>query len=221
MSHPTPAPLPDPVFKNITISGLPGSGSTTLLNQLREELKFDGWTGFSGGEFMREYAMEKGLMDANGKLHHSANAYSEEFDREVDMGMRERLSTEENWILESWLSGFMAQGVEGTFKILMVCSNTAVKVDRIVNRDTVTPEDALDNMNHRYQTNLKKWRRMYKDEWQKWVVDTGKATQSDAIDFWRPSLYDIVIDTYSTNQTESLELVLHAITQKKESHERP
>ena len=204
-----------PVFSNITVSGLPGSGSTTLLNQLREELKFDGWTGFSGGEFMRQYAAEHGLLDQDGKLHHTANAYSEEFDRQVDMDMRRRVSTDDKWILESWLSGFMAQNVPGVFKILMVCSNTAVKVDRIVNRDTVTPDEALDNMNHRYRTNMAKWRRMYKQEWKEWVLDKGTATESDPIDFWRPSLYDIVIDTYSTNQTESLELVLHAITQKK------
>lgn len=201
-------------YKNITISGLPGSGSTTLLNQLREHdhLKFEGWAGFSGGEFMRTYAAERGLLDADGKLHHTANAYSEDFDREVDMGMRERLKTDQNWILESWLSGFMAQQVEGTFKILMVCSNTAVKVDRIVNRDQVTPDLALENMNKRYRANVAKWKRMYKQEWEQWVVNTGKATASDPIDFWQANLYDIVIDTYSTNQTESLELVIHAIT---------
>lgn len=204
------------IYKNITVSGLPGSGSTTLLSKLREhpDLKFHRWTGFSGGEFMRAYAAEKGLLDQNGQLHHTAEAYGEDFDREVDMGMRERLSTEQHWILESWLSGFMAQGVEGTFKILMVCSNTAVKVDRIVNRDTVTPEEALEHMNHRYRTNVAKWRRMYKQEWHDWVVQTGKATESDPIDFWRPNLYDIVIDTYSTNQSEALDLVIHAITHK-------
>lgn len=201
-------------FKNITVSGLPGSGSTTMLNQLREhpELKFHRWTGFSGGEFMRSYAAEKGLLDQHGKLHHTAEAYGEDFDREVDYGMRERLSKEKYWILESWLSGFMAQGVPGTFKILMICSNMAVKVDRVVNRDHVTPDLALEHMNHRYKTNVAKWRRMYKQEWHDWVVNTGKADESDPIDFWQPNLYDIVIDTYSTNQTESLELVLHAIT---------
>lgn len=206
-------------YNNITISGLPGSGSTTLLNALRENpvLKFEGWSGFSGGEFMRAYAMERGLLDAQGKLHHTAAAYSENFDREVDLGMRERLQKDKNWILESWLSGFMAQGVPKTCKILMVCSNTAVKVDRIVNRDQVTAEGALDNMNHRYKTNMSKWRRMYAKEWNEWVVEKGKATAEDPIDFWRPNLYDIVIDTYSTNQIESLDIVLHAITRTHSS----
>lgn len=204
------------VYKNITVSGLPGSGSTTLLNKLREhpDLKLHGWKGFSGGEFMRAYAAEKNMLDQDGSLHHTAEAYGEEFDREVDMGMRERLSKENSWILESWLSGFMAQGVEGTFKILMICSNTAVKVDRIVNRDKVTPEEALEHMNLRYRTNAAKWRRMYKQEWHDWVLKTGKATESDPIDFWQANLYDIVIDTYSTNQSEALELVIHAITRK-------
>jgi cytidylate kinase len=49
-------------YTNITISGLPGCGSTTLLKGLKEALQFDGWKGFSGGEFMREYAKEKGKV---------------------------------------------------------------------------------------------------------------------------------------------------------------
>lgn len=206
-------------YTNITVSGLPGSGSTTLLNALREHplLKFEGWTGFSGGEFMRAYAAERGLLDSQGKLHHTAASYSDDFDREVDMGMRDRLQKEKHWILESWLSGFMAQGIETTCKILMVCSNTAVKVDRIVNRDSVSADDALENMNHRYKTNMAKWRRMYEKEWQEWVVAQGKASKEDPIDFWRPNLYDIVIDTYSTNQIESLDIVLHAITRAHSS----
>ena len=204
-------------YRNITISGLPGSGSTTLLNALREHptLKFDSWSGFSGGEYMRDYASQKGLLDANGKLHHTANAYPEDFDREVDMSMRTRLQKENHWILESWLSGFFAQGVDVVLKVLMVCSNTAVRVDRIVNRDQVTADEALDNMNHRYKTNSAKWRKMYKQEWHEWVVATGTFDESDPIDFWHPDLYDIVIDTYSTNQVEAVDLVINAISTKK------
>ncbi|MDQ3008592.1 MAG: AAA family ATPase [bacterium] len=198
-------------YKNITISGLPGCGSTTLLNMLREEFKNEGWKGFSGGEFMREYAAEKGLFDDKQGLHHDATTYADEFDRQVDMGMREKLRTEENWILESWLSGFMAQNVEGTLKILMICSADAVRVDRIINRDKVTVEAAKENMLARYNANLAKWSRMYSNEWQEWVVKTGKVDASEPIDFWRPELYDRVIDTYSHNQQQTLELVLNAI----------
>jgi len=201
-------------YKNITISGLPGSGSTTLLKMLKDNdlLKFAGWRGFNGGDFMRSYAKEKGLFEENGGLHHDASHYEDDFDRKVDYGMREKLQDGRGWILESWLSGFMAQGVKGTLKILMVCSDKAVKVDRIVNRDLVTADEAIKNMHERYLKNLNKWQRMYSAEWKEWVVETKKMKQSDPIDFWHPDLYDIVIDTYSANQQEVLKIVLDEIT---------
>jgi len=100
-------------YKNVTISGLPGCGSTTLLTLLKKKLHLDGWKGFNGGDFMRAYAAEKGLFDPTQNTHHRADVYDDDFDRQVDMGMREKLETEKKWILESWLSGFMAQGVKG------------------------------------------------------------------------------------------------------------
>lgn len=199
-------------YKNITISGLPGCGSTTLLKALKEELQFSGWTGFSGGEFMRAYAQEQGLLeDSSGKLHHSATAYSDDFDRQVDYGMRERLETGEGWILESWLSGFLAQGVEGTLKVLLICSDDAVRIDRIVNRDEVTVEEAKTHIQKRTDSNVSKWRRMYAKEWNDWVVAAGKAKAGEEIDFWNPNLYDVVIDTYSTPKRETLDAVLTAL----------
>lgn len=201
-------------YKNITISGLPGSGSTTLLKMLKEDetFKFAGWKGFNGGDFMRAYAEEKGLFKQNGGLHHDASHYEDDFDRKIDMGMRQKLQEEEGWILESWLSGFLAQQVPGVLKILMVCSNKAVKVDRIVNRDSVTSEQAIANMNERYDNNSKKWKRLYAKEWQEWVVKAGTLPATAPIDFWDENLYDIIIDTYSHNQHEVLKIVLDAIT---------
>lgn len=203
-------------YKNITISGLPGSGSTTLLKILKENelFQFAGWKGFSGGEFMRAYAEEKGLFNEAGALHHDATHYEDEFDVAVDMGMRDKLLTEEGWVLESWLSGFLSQQVPDVLKILMVCSNKAVKVDRIVNRDKVTPEQAIENMHNRYQANVTKWKRLYSTQWQEWVVQTGVRPSTAPIDFWHEDLYDIVIDTYSHNQQEVLEIVLNAIIKK-------
>jgi cytidylate kinase len=198
-------------YKNITISGLPGSGSTTLLALLKDELKFEGWTGFSGGEFMRQYAVEKGLYDDTQKIHHDAEAYGDEFDRQVDLDVRRKLKSQKKWIIESWLSGFLAQGLKGVLKVLVNCSQDSVRVDRIVNRDKVSVEEAKTHINRRYQTNLAKWSRLYNKEWQEWVVAAGKASPDEAIDFWKPELYDLVIDTYSNNQQQTLNKVLDAI----------
>ena len=195
-------------YNNITISGLPGGGSTTLLKLLKEELKLDGWRGFSGGEFMRAYALEKGLFRQDAGIHHDSRHYEDDFDRLIDYGMKEKVSQEEKWIIESWLSSFMAQGVPGVLKVLIYCSDDSVRIDRIVNRDKVTVEKAKLNMLDRYHANLSKWSRMYKKEWEKWVVLEGKATSNEPINFWKDNLYDLVIDTYSTNQQETLQKVL-------------
>ncbi len=201
-------------YKNITISGLPGCGSTTLLTELKEKLKADGWIGFSGGEFMRAYAIEKGLFDSSQAAHHSATVYSDDFDRQVDYGIREKVANQEKWIIESWLSGFMAQNVPGTLKVLMTCSDDAVRIDRIVNRDNVDVSSAKASIYNRYQGNLLKWRRMYANEWQEWVVKTGKLQETEPIDFWRRELYDLVIDTFSNSKEKTLQLVLDAIKKK-------
>jgi cytidylate kinase len=214
LTHADPSklePFSEYKYRNISISGLPGGGSTTLLNELREVLKFDGWTGFSGGEFMRAYALEKGLFKEVAGIHHDASHYEDEFDRQIDFGMRAKFENHNRQIIESWLSGFMAQGVPKVLKVLMYCSDDAVRIDRIVNRDQVTVEFAKQHMRERYEANLTKWQRLYKEQWLEWVVKPGLAKTSDPIDFWRPDLYDIVIDTYSTNQKQGLEIVLNAI----------
>lgn len=198
-------------YRNITISGLPGSGSTTLLRLLRASLESEGWKGFSGGEFMRAYAIEKGIFRPEAGIHHSASHYDDTFDNKVDMGMRDKLQHEEKWILESWLSGFLAQEVKGVLKVLICCSDDAVRIDRVVNRDQVTVQYAKKNMHERYVENTAKWSRLYKQEWNEWVVKPGKVEKSDPIDFWRPDLYDLVIDTYSSNKEETLHTVLRVL----------
>jgi cytidylate kinase len=205
-------------YNNIAISGLPGSGSTTLLKLLKEELDLDGWRGYSGGEFMRAYAAEKGLFDDSQKLHHKATHYEDDFDRKIDMGVREKLQTQKKWLIESWLAGFLAQQVDSTLKVLIMCSDDAVRIDRIVNRDEVNVTEAKHHIKERYQENLAKWSRMYEKEWQEWVVQPGTLSVHNPIDFWNPKLYDVVIDTYSTNQAKTLDIVLDAITKKKKAN---
>ena len=85
------------------------------------------------------------------------------------MGMRQKLTDERKWILESWLSGF-GTASPWSFKVLMICGNKAVRIDRIVNRDAISPDLALANMNNRYEKNMEKWRRLYAQEWHDWLL---------------------------------------------------
>ncbi len=163
---------------------------------------------------MRAYALEKGIFKEDHGLHHSAAHYEDDFDRKIDFGMREKLEKEEKWIIESWLSGFLAQGIPKVLKVLVYCSDDAVRIDRIVNRDDVSVDEAKDHIHRRYEENLTKWSRMYAKEWDQWVVSAGKAKSGDKIDFWKPDLYDLSVDTYGTSREETLEKVLKALNGK-------
>lgn len=195
-------------YRNITVSSLPGAGSTTLAKKLARFLDWEYW---SGGDYMRAYAIKKGLFDKNNKLHHDATVYTDEFDRQVDSGMRASLKKDCGRVLDSWLSGFMAQGVPGILKVLIYCSDDAVRVDRVTNRDGVDIEKAKEHIFEREKKNLKKWQRMYDREWQDWIVGAGKLAKTEPIFFWRPELYDLSIDTYSHSKQQSLQLVLKAL----------
>ena len=114
-------------------------------------------------------------------------------------------------VYESWLSGFLAQQVEGTFKILVYCSDDAVRVDRIANRDDVTIAEAKEHIFAREQKNLEKWVKMYHKEWAEWVVNPGTVSAKEPIYFWRNELYDLAIDTYKLGKEETIEKVLASI----------
>lgn len=195
-------------YKNISISGLPGAGSTTLGKHLAKHL---GFQYYSGGDFMRKYAIEKGYFDPKETVHHAATVYPDDFDRQVDYGVRERMSSGEGCVFESWLSGFLAQQVEGTFKILVYCSDDAVRVDRIANRDDVTIEEAKTHIFTREEQNLAKWIKMYSKEWGEWVVKPKTLSSDEPVYFWRSELYDLAIDTFRLGKEETLELVLEAV----------
>lgn len=198
------------MYRNISVSGLPGAGSTTLGKHLAEQLHFKY---YSGGDFMRAYAIEKGYFDPKKTVHHSATVYPDDFDRQVDYGVRERMGNSEGCVYESWLSGFLAQQVPGTFKILVYCSDDAVRVDRIANRDDITIQEAKEHIFAREEKNLAKWVAMYGKEWEEWVVKPGTLAAKEPIYFWRPELYDLSIDTFKLGKEETLEKALSMIAQ--------
>lgn len=197
-------------YRNISISGLPGAGSTTLGKHLAKHLEFKY---YSGGDFMRKYAIEKGYFDPKETVHHSASVYPDDFDRQVDYSVREQMSSQSGCVYESWLSGFLAQQVKGTFKVLVYCSDDAVRVDRIANRDDITIAEAKEHIFTREQKNLEKWVKMYGKEWREWVVAPKTLPEEAPIYFWRSELYDLVIDTFKLGKEETLEKVIAAIAQ--------
>lgn len=181
-------------YSSVAISGRPGAGRSTLLKNLKEFLVPLGWETFSGGDWARRFAIESGKHDANDPKHHKATDYGDEIDHQIDAAMRQKLSAPDTHVaVESWIAGWNMRGLPHVLRVLLMCDD-ALRIDRIVNRDNVTVEEAKSHLWERESANLTKWKRMY-------GVD----------DFWEPKYYDLVINTYSHGPRETLNLVLQAL----------
>jgi cytidylate kinase len=85
------------------------------------------------------------------------------------------------------------RGQQHVLKVLLTCDE-ALLIDRIVNRDNITVEEAKKHMRVREDANFAKWKRMY-----------------GVTDFWDPKYFDLVINTYSHGPKETLNIVLQAL----------
>lgn len=184
-------------YSSLAISGQPGTGRSTLLNNLKVHLQPLGWDFFSGGEWSRKYAIENGSHKADDLSHHKATDYSDEIDLQIDVAMRNKLADPDvHMAVESWIAGWNMRGFNHVLKILLVCDE-ALRIDRVVNRDKLSVEAAKKHLEGREKENLTKWSRIHK-------------TSSES--FWDPKLYDLVIDTYKFSREETLEMVLNKLS---------
>lgn len=179
------APQDKPSWRNITISGRAANGATTLSKALAGKL---GWKLINGGEMYREYAKKKDI-----RLEHTTSS-EDTFHIELDTFIKEKLGSEKHLIVESWLAGYDAQNVPGVFKIFVTCPDDGVRIDRLVNRDNMSVEEAKQHLKIREEENLKKWESLYHTR-----------------DFWNPKLYNLTIDTYTNGPQETLAIALKAI----------
>ncbi len=178
-----------PKWRNITVSGRAASGATTLSRGLAEKLE---WKLINPGEMYREYSRKNNIP------LEKTTASEDKFHLDLDNFIKDKLKKEEHLISESWLSGFDAQGILGVFKILVICPDDSVRIDRLVNRDKMTIEEAKEHLRTRQEENLKKWEKLYHTRY-----------------FWNPALYDLVIDTYKNGPTETLEIALNALKRSR------
>jgi predicted cytidylate kinase len=181
-------------YSSVAISGKPGAGRSTLLKNLKPFVEPLGWETFSGGDWARQFAIKNGTHDANDPKHHKATDYGDDIDHQIDDAMRKKLSDPQTHVaVESWIAGWNMRGLKHVLKVLLMCDDS-LRVDRVVNRDNLSVEDAKKHLFEREQANLGKWKRMY-----------------GVNDFWDPKYYDLVINTYSHGPIETLNVVLQAL----------
>lgn len=189
-------PVDIPNIRIITISGRIGSGSTTLAHKLSKTL---GWRHIEGGEVFWEALRTKLGLDEK-----DTNLRADKEDQDFDVSLKKILQEGNHLILETKLAGFNAQGIEGVFKILISCDDgdgvdqVAIRIDRLVNREKISIEEAKAEVVEREENDIEKWRRLYTGGDKTWV-------------YWDKKYYDLVINTYNHNQEETLKLALEAV----------
>jgi cytidylate kinase len=117
----------------ITVSGLPGSGTTSISRYLQEHHKFEL---ISAGEVFRQLAIEHNLDLAEfGRLAEQDESY----DKMIDARQKEIASRRDNIIIEGRLSGWM---VDNADLRIWLFAPIGCRITRIISRDQVPDEQA-------------------------------------------------------------------------------
>ncbi|PIP63077.1 hypothetical protein COW98_00555 [Candidatus Roizmanbacteria bacterium CG22_combo_CG10-13_8_21_14_all_35_9] len=169
-------------FTNITISGGVSTGKNTLSDNLKPYLESHGWKFTSGGQILRDFTKEyvQPLASlADKKIHNLID------ERTI------KLLKEGHYVIEAWLAGFFARNMKNTLRVLLICKDNALKIDRVVNRDKISVAMAKKYIKEREEANFREWRKYYGN-----------------YNFFDPKYYQLTIDTYTSGPMETLGKVL-------------
>lgn len=191
-------PVDIPGIRIITVSGRIATGATTLAQKIADHL---GWSFWEGGALVEKFYKEE--LNGN-EVDTKARPDSHEI--WFDNKLKDMIKNDTHAVVQSHLAGYFAQGVADAFKVCVVCEEDGedkqdVRIDRLVNRKNISVDVAKLDVRDREAGNLEKWRRLYVDNDPNWV-------------YWDKKYYDLMVNSFSHNQDESLELVLEAIKRK-------
>lgn len=191
-------PVDIPGIRLITVSGRIATGATTLAKKIADHL---GWSFWEGGALVEKFYKEE--------LHGNevdTNARPDSHELWFDDKLKDMIRNDQHAVIQSHLAGFFAQDVQNVYKVCVICEEDGidkqdVRIDRLVNRKNISVEEAKMDVRDREAGNLAKWRRLYVNNDPDWV-------------YWDKKYYDFMVNSFSHNQEESLELVLQDLKVK-------
>jgi cytidylate kinase len=168
----------------ITISGPPGSGTTTISRKISERL---GIPLVSAGDLFRAMARKKGMsVEEFGRYAES----DPEVDLLVDKSQKERAEKLKTCVVEGRLSAWMVN--DANLKILVFADDT-VRFERIAKREKKSVELAKQETLEREAVEKERYKKYY-------GID---------LDNW--SIYDLIINSTSFTSDEVVEIILKAL----------
>ena len=168
----------------LTVSGKPGSGTSTLVELLSE---YRGWDSVNGGEIFRKEAQRRNLS-----VEDFSRLCKEDFevDRSLDDTLKELISSVSGpSIVESRLSGWWAHLAEIDCLRIWVEVSDEERARRIQSREGGDYEDVLKLSQRRNYDDMERYQELY------------------GIDLDDMSPYNMIIDADSLDASEVLELV--------------
>ena len=168
---------------NITISGTPGSGKSTIAKLLKENVSLDYvYSGKIFRELAEEYKMSLAEFGTYCETH-------EEVDRKLDE-KQIYLLKKGNVLLEGRLAGWLAVLNDiSAFKIWIDAKPT-IRAERIVNREGGNVKDQLFSLIEREKSEQVRYKKYYN------------------IDLTDTSIYDLLIDSSEKKPEQILSIIL-------------
>jgi len=177
----------------ITISGMPGSGKSSVAKLLAKKL---GYKRFSSGDFQRDLAKERGLTT---KELGDLQARDPELDMITDKRMEEFGNKQDNFVMDAWLGAkfiphskkiFLSADQETRAKRIFDDKGNKQRMDSEKLQDF---EQTMANMIKRDKVNVERWKRYYN------------------FDYTNKEHYDLVIDTTNLTLKQVVERILKAV----------
>jgi CMP/dCMP kinase len=139
----------------VTISGYPGSGTSTLVSGLVNHFN---WQSINGGQIFRDEAVKRGLtLPEFGKLCIS----DESVDEELDEILRQNILGTDVEIIESRLAGWWAYKLEVDSIRIWVEVNEHERANRVIAREGGTIETVLEANAKRLSIDNQRYQNMY------------------------------------------------------------
>ena len=141
---------------HITVSGHPGSGTSTLVQGLAERF---GWTSLNGGDIFRGEAKRRGLSLHEFELLCKDD---ESVDRSLDILLQERMVGDASLnVVESRLAGWWAHRQDIDYLRIWLDVTPEERARRVVNREGLPYEEALEANRVRIELDGARFDRMY------------------------------------------------------------
>ena len=143
------------IMVRITVSGHPGSGTSTLVGLLEKHYS---WTSINGGHIFREEAKRRGMtLEAFGQLC----AADLEVDKNLDALLKDQMLEDAAHIFESRLSGWWAYHLEIPCIRIWVQVEPEIRATRVGAREGWSIDECLKRNQERMEVDLKRFSELY------------------------------------------------------------